>query len=667
MSTPFEAPRLHLADRVALPEARRWRGLTAVLLFVLALLALYFVPLEYAYEPPARRVLNESPAHPHPAYDQWGTDWSRPEAERLLSTPSGRAALSPAAGAVQVDDRLLALGRASFYAETFGNEVFLSQVLGIIDGPVGLAQYAKAIALLKGGATTNLRVEIARDAEIGGRTFRRGQLIDTGLDVARGTVAPLGMAVRRQRGRFQVGITCAACHSTVDPRTGLVVHGAPNADLNSGLLLALAPNSAAFFPHVGLKSLDAFMTERSPTMTAPGGRRVRLPDPDQLEHAVDAQLLKWPPGSFDSMVDLVAAPTQIPDSFTFEDYPYNWSGAFMAGPFRGLSVQSNNVHALNSDPFVHADASARLFGIEKELYLATLLQHAARARYRFDSSTGVVPSAFFASVDPTPGTPGMNEVVRVPTYPQVSLIAPDGLWNTAPGERVWERVNAMSAWQNTLVPPRPPIPRSLERFERGRSVFGRAGCPRCHSGPGFMNHRIVPVEEIGTEPARAHALHDTEKIFTQPVALGFDQKAPLSAQPRSINVPTAELDPQQIQLAFAHGDSLGGYKTPGLSGLFWSAPYLHDGGVAVGADEKTELGAAGTVLRFVAPDPSHSLRALLDRELRARVIEANDASADLQQVHVRGVGHEFWVDSSAGFDSEDQRSLIHYLLLIDDG
>jgi hypothetical protein len=32
----------------------------------------------------------------------------------------------------------------------------------------------------------------------------------------------------------------------------------------------------------------------------------------------------------------------------------------------------------------------------------------------------------------------------------------------------------------------------------------------------------------------------------------------------------------------AHRGSNGGYKVPSLVGLYWSEPYLHDGGVAVG-------------------------------------------------------------------------------------
>ena len=65
----------------------------------------------------------------------------------------------------------------------------------------------------------------------------------------KGEIRILGMSVELQGPSPKVGVTCALCHSTVDPDTKLVVHGAPNADLNAELLIALASNSAAFFTH----------------------------------------------------------------------------------------------------------------------------------------------------------------------------------------------------------------------------------------------------------------------------------------------------------------------------------------------------------------------------------------------------------------------------------
>ncbi|MDQ0218911.1 hypothetical protein ELQ35_10455 [Peribacillus cavernae] len=66
-------------------------------------------------------------------------------------------------------------------------------------------------------------------------------------------------------------------------------------------------------------------------------------------------------------------------------------------------------------------------------------------------------------------------------------------------------------------------------------------------------------------------------------------------------IPTNHLDEKQIELAFAKRISSGGYKTPSLIGLFWSAPYLHDGGVAVGP-RMEQLGMPGTLVKGIIPD-----------------------------------------------------------------
>jgi hypothetical protein len=56
---------------------------------------------------------------------------------------------------------------------------------------------------------------------------------------------------------------------------------------------------------------------------------------------------------------------------------------------------------------------------------------------------------------------------------------------------------------------------------------------------------------------------------------------------------------------------------------------------------------------------------LLDHQLRSRVVVANESEPDLQAMHVRGTGHEFWVDAAAGFSNTEQRALIDYLLTLE--
>jgi hypothetical protein len=55
---------------------------------------------------------------------------------------------------------------------------------------------------------------------------------------------------------------------------------------------------------------------------------------------------------------------------------------------------------------------------------------------------------------------------------------------------------------------------------------------------------------------------------------------------------------------------------------------------------------------------------MIDRELRARVTQANHADATAVRMHVEGIGHELWVDAGAGYAQTDQDALIAYLLTL---
>jgi hypothetical protein len=117
-----------------------------------------------------------------------------------------------------------------------------------------------------------------------------------------------------------------------------------------------------------------------------------------------------------------------------------------------------------------------------------------------------------------------------------------------------------------------------------------------------------------------------------------------------------------------------------LIGLYVTAPYLHDGGVAAGGEalkpddtsdrftvaNSEQLGMAGTLLQNIQPDPGASLRVLLDRNLREKAIATNQANPNLQRSNVDGSGHNYWVDSEAGFTTQDQTDLIQFLLSLND-
>ncbi|GIP34722.1 hypothetical protein J2TS4_39320 [Paenibacillus sp. J2TS4] len=638
-------------------------GLPILILGAGCALLLWWEP-EYAYVPPASKVVNPPSIKARmmgesgQEYDLWGQSIMKQETD---SMQAGSPFLSSENGAIPIDEALLKLGRKALYKETFGNEVFLTDIVGIVDGPLTIRNMAKAIMKLKGQGTSNLRVELAEDATIGDKVYKKGDKVDTGIDVPKGAYAPLGMPVKFSQGRLKVGISCMACHATVDRETKQVIEGAPNSDLNAGLVLALATNSSAYFTHTDVDNVAKFIKDLNRTVPTSDNRTAPLPDPAALEKAVDENLVKWPPGNFDSTIDMTSNPSQIPDSFTKGGHPYGWSGFAAAGPFHGLSAFSNNVHAQNSDSLAQVEASPELFGLDKEVYLATLLQNSANPKFRYDPRSGLKPSEFFAKVDPTPGAPGVNEMIKPPSFPNLSLMAPDGLYISSRGFKVGEQVNGMAAYQNTLVPPDRKEKTNAEVLELGRTVFQRAQCISCHAGEAFTNNRVISSAIIGTEPSRAKALKKTEKLFGPTTMFTPDTPVPVPRDAKVLEVPTGHLDPEQMKLAFAWGDSPGGYKVKGLIGLRWTAPYLHDGGVAVGPD-LTQVGIPGTFLQGVEPDPANSLRALIDKDLRQQVIVANEQSQALKEVHVAGIGHEHWVDSTTGFTKEQQDALIQYLL-----
>ena len=456
--------RLHVARHGTQPaqrgRARRWVRSLLLAVVVLGILAsvVYVIEPEYAYLPPLTKVLNPERGNQDQAFDVWGRSIARAEATRLLQTAEGQALLSPQHGAVAITDALLTLGRVSFYRETFGNEVFLSEIMGILDGPLTPWRMAKALWKLGGRGTTNLQIPLEEDVTIGGTTFPKGTALNTGLDVVPGSYLPLGLKVKLQGGRLVVGITCALCHATLDPQTMQVVEGGMNSDFNGGLVLALATNSAAYLGHTSMASLDAYTTDPQRTVTRSDGTSARLPDPHALENAVDAGLLQWPPGTFDATTDLVGNPTKINNTFTLSHHPYAWTGIFAAGPFKGLAAITSHVHAIGSDGLSQVASSAFLMDLDPEVYLGTLLQNAARTRYRYVPTRGQTPSAFFAQVDPTPGVPGVNQIVRLPTFPHTSLMSEVGLAGSAPGYRFMEQNNALAAFQNTLIPPPAPLP-----------------------------------------------------------------------------------------------------------------------------------------------------------------------------------------------------------------
>jgi hypothetical protein len=672
-------PRTSEGGVAAAPTWTRWRPILILLAFIVLIAFLAFrIEIAFPATPSVNKTftpLTQAAPQEVGSFDVLGYAINKDEATRLLQTDEGQKQLSPENGAVAVTEELLTLGRKAFYSETFGNEVFQTDVVGALDGPINPVTMTKAIARLGGKPTTNLQIPLDEDVTIGGRTFTKGTLLNTGLDVPARSLVPLGMRLSIGNGKLRAGITCALCHATIEPKTGRILEGAPNNDVNTGLVLAFATNSAAMFRQ----------TNVNPTQIPPGehtyidanGQESRLPDAKAVEDAVDAALLTWPPGSFDSTGTLVNNPSQIPSSYTFGAWPYGWSGHAAIGSFHGLTTLNSNVHGTNSDGTAGADASLPLLGIDKETYLGILFQNAANPTFRLPE--GAKPSEFFDKIDPTPGEPAINQVIRMPGYPKGSPFMLDGLMANSPGMPVGEQLNAMSAWQNTLAPP-PNQTTDVASLQRGAAVFNRAGCVECHSGRYFTNNDVIAQNEVGTQPSRAPTLAPFARSFTEPKTYPNSVSAPVPPDSPVLSVPT-DITPQKaIGLAFGMNNPAGGYKVPSLIGLYVTAPYLHDGGVAAGSEalkqddtsdrftvaNSEQLGMAGTLLQNIQPDPGASLRVLVDRNLRKSAIATNRANPSLQRSNVDGSGHNYWVDAEAGFNMQNQTDLIQFLLSLDD-
>ncbi len=614
-------------------------GILGIICIALIVLVSRLVSFEYAYTPPENKTPNENRSQ---------------VSIRNISTKEEAGT-----------DAQIELGKQLFFEETFGNEVFFTDILGMFDGPLSFQNMTKALVKLGGKGTTNLQVEAAESFTAGDFHVEKGDLIDTGIDVAKGTLTPVGINIVYDEGRMKAGITCAACHASLDD-TGRVVEGIPNTDLNIGLALAMGSNTASYFTHTQIDNFESFVRgiagdESVKTST---GEEKTLPDPQLLEEFVDAEMVKWPLGSNDTTIEKANNPVQIPDTFTLGDHPYGWSGQGQIGPFRGLSAAINNAHAQNMDAVSQSEISGPVLGIDKELYLAILLQNASNEKYRFDPNGKESPSEFFARVDPTPGVPGVNELIPSPSFPKISYMSAIGLYSSSPGYNTWEQLNGMSAYMNSLVPPKTELPIDHETYTRGKDVYRRAGCISCHGGKNLTSNELVTADEVGTDPSRAKAFKATQSFFSPPQLYAEGTPVPLPRNPKLVNLVRTKEEDQKLQLAWGQANPNGAYKTISLLGLNWSAPYLHDGGVAVG--KNNELGLPNTLLKGVPADPYNSLKAMVDSQLRSKVIKENLKAESLSSAHVSGKGHEYWVDNTTGFTKKEQEALLYYLLRVTD-
>ena len=113
----------------------------------------------------------------------------------------------------------------------------------------------------------------------------------------------------------------------------------------------------------------------------------------------------------------------------------------------------------------------------------------------------------------------------------------------------------IQAYLKSLTPPLYPFPIDTARAERGRSIFEKT-CARCHGtyGPdGIYPNKIVPLEVVKTDPARAEGM--STLLLNHYNTTWFAEDYP------------------------ARENDVLGYQAPPLDGVWATAPYLHNGSV----------------------------------------------------------------------------------------
>ncbi|MBH8555514.1 hypothetical protein I8751_24850 [Nostocaceae cyanobacterium CENA357] len=638
--------------------------------------------------------LQPAPSQPLGYYDYFGKLLNPQEAAALVEQ-RGFDSNDPISyqriGAVKITQELITKGQDIFFNRKIGDTFGLQGVFGFGIGIATILPELKtAIGKLQGQPTTNLQIILEKDITLGSRTFPQGTVINTGLKMEKGGTFPIGLGVTPN-----LDISCAACHVSLSKQGERLV-GVPNGEIATPLLVALAPNSAAGFSRLKFNPLNPEYRGKGKIILDSKGNKVELPDPEKFEKAFDDAVLDVPFGNFESSSDSINNTTQIPSIFTFKNHPYFFDGQFSVGPFAGLSANNNGVHSSEINLLAAAQLSAETLKIDPEVYIGTFLQNAANLQLRLPEGVIVKPSEWLRQILPNPVTAELEDQVAAPgtgTYPNLrpNLFTYNGLIfspnsenpnDIASGSFLFAN-NAMSAFQNSLVPPANKTSENWQALsknsvKRGAKVFEKANCATCHIPPFFTDNQIHPIDEIQTNPARAESRLAINNLLVPPKLYTFNTPVPIPANAEVLDIPTRGVSDNSTTLPKGILPK-GGYKTTSLRGLYLSAPYLHDGGVAVRAGslkvnsngsfeviDKSGLGLTGTLSQSIPADAASSLRALVDRELRALVVKANKANPSLVRSNLDGTGHHFYVDRQAGFNFNQQTDLINFLLALDD-
>ncbi len=338
----------------------------------------------------------------------------------------------------------VARGRTAFLGETFGNEAFFGDVLGLhtlLNGltpaqavgagvQVDLAKVPSAIVTVLTGADL-----AAKDAALQNPAVTRA-LIKAGAVVGvKGVYADASSDTLTS-----AGITCALCHVNVKPTTftlssgatplpigPLSVDGIPNSAMNAGAILSLTPFAQGSAPTVAL--LQGWGAGRFDIRA--------LPD-NPLDDGVDN-------------------PTRIPPLWNFVDLEEQGFAYDFDGLFKSTSIPNNSLAS-------QAEA------------VYDLVMHANGA---FGTSTGSVPPTL--SITP----------------PQSLLDALTAAETAAPGNVITAATLLdVQAFQRSIISPAPGAYVEALALQGFELFNGKARCSGCHrtaefTGPVISTHITV--------------------------------------------------------------------------------------------------------------------------------------------------------------------------------
>jgi hypothetical protein len=510
-----------------------------------------------------------------------------------------------------------------------------------------------------------------------------------------------------------------------------------NQDLKLGWLIAFSKNPLAVFSVFsgsigGRTATDARAFARWVKENYRAGHEI-------VQREVVRGMLIQPRGFADDTPDGLFNAIQVPSLYTRGNHPFNFDGNFVnaedrnngvwtialdptelvslcndrAGTLASLGLTARSIYhefsamelaelqvarspavlhdpsaapRLRDDILGTSDGVPGLLDVESTLLVPGLLDsipddiraHADNTR----SGRNRAPASFGGDARHRSAVLGYGGV-RVRTPPNIRNTAVARAWVERSGVNPDELVSqSVSLMLDSLDPPPNRSPwlsgaagRAL--VERGKQLFASHGCADCHRGPFFTDNVVHPLEEIGTQPARA----EFSRLLQQFLAPTYDPRSGKAVHGGFLELP---------------GLRRVGYKTLTLRYVWGSAPYLHDGGVgvaampngAVASDLRSHLARAdkvhgtGPILSYreAAPeshyraDAALSLQGLLLRSERKRILRGNLApvmpvpgterklaAADLG---IEGIGHAFYVDDEPGGDAIT--ALVAFLLALDD-